>query len=51
MSPVERSELRFKRVYDLRHSGIVFRLYAGVPTKQVALWPGHSEVEDVRQRA
>jgi integrase len=31
-----------KRPYDLRHSGITVRLYAGVPPKQVAQWAGHS---------
>lgn len=40
--PVERGSLRLRRSYDLRHSGIVLRLYAGIPPKQVAMWAGHS---------
>ncbi|GAB3645989.1 tyrosine-type recombinase/integrase [Glycomyces tarimensis] len=40
--PTERASAHLKRPYDLRHSGIVLRLYAGVPVKQVALWAGHS---------
>ncbi|MCD0447724.1 hypothetical protein LO762_00715 [Actinocorallia sp. API 0066] len=30
------------RPYDLRHSGITVRLYAGVPERQVAEWAGQS---------
>ncbi|MBO2456584.1 hypothetical protein [Actinomadura violacea] len=30
------------RPYDLRHGGVSWRLYAGVPAPQVAEWAGHS---------
>lgn len=33
---------RLKRPYDLRHSGISLRRTAGVPSRQVAEWAGHS---------
>jgi hypothetical protein len=31
-----------KRTYDLRHSGITWRLNSGVPATEVAAWAGHS---------
>ena len=31
-----------KRPYDLRHSGITWRLNSGVPAAEVAAWAGHS---------
>ena len=31
-----------KRPYDLRHSGITWRLNSGVPPTEVAAWAGHS---------
>ena len=31
-----------KRPYDLRHSGITWRLNSGVPATEVAAWAGHS---------
>ena len=31
-----------KTPYDLRHSGITWRLDCGVPDAQVAAWAGHS---------
>ena len=31
-----------KRPYDLRHSGITWRLNSGVPAAEVAPWAGHS---------
>jgi integrase len=37
-----------KRPYDLRHSGITWRLNYGVPDAQVAAWAGHS-VEMLRR--
>jgi integrase len=37
-----------KRPYDLRHSGITWRLDSGVPDAQVATWAGHS-VEMLRR--
>ncbi|GAB4001206.1 hypothetical protein GCM10029992_35980 [Glycomyces albus] len=38
----ERDTPRLKRPYDLRHSGISLRRTAGVPSKQVAEWAGHT---------
>ena len=37
-----------KRPYDLRHSGITWRLNSGVPATEVAAWAGHS-VEMLRR--
>jgi len=31
-----------KRPYDLRHSGVTWRLNSGVPPAEVAAWAGHS---------
>ena len=31
-----------KRPYDLRHSGVTWRLNSGVPATEVAAWAGHS---------
>jgi integrase len=31
-----------RRPYDLRHSGITWRLNSGVPATEVAAWAGHS---------
>jgi hypothetical protein len=31
-----------KPPYDLRHSGITWRLNSGVPATEVAAWAGHS---------
>jgi hypothetical protein len=31
-----------KRSYDLRHSGITWRLNSGVPATEVAAWAEHS---------
>ncbi|THV29637.1 tyrosine-type recombinase/integrase [Glycomyces paridis] len=42
MAPIDRKGLRLKRPYNLRHSGVSLRLYAGVPPQQVADWAGHS---------
>jgi integrase len=42
LSPDQAASVLLKRPYDLRHSGITVRLYAGVPAKQVAQWAGHS---------
>jgi integrase len=42
LSPDQLDSVLLKRPYDLRHSGITVRLYAGVPAKQVAQWAGHS---------
>jgi integrase len=42
LTPEQLGSVLLKRPYDLRHSGITVRLYAGVPPKQVAQWAGHS---------
>lgn len=42
LPPEQRDSVLLKRPYDLRHSGVTVRLYAGVPPKQVAQWAGHS---------
>jgi integrase len=31
-----------QRPYDLRHSGVTWRLNSGVPPNEVAAWAGHS---------
>jgi integrase len=31
-----------RRPYDLRHSGVTWRLNSGVPPAEVAAWAGHS---------
>jgi integrase len=31
-----------RRPYDLRHSGVTWRLNSGVPATEVAAWAGHS---------
>jgi integrase len=31
-----------KRPYDLRHSGVTWRLNCGIPAPEVARWAGHS---------
>ncbi|MCW2890489.1 MAG: integrase family protein [Streptosporangiaceae bacterium] len=40
LPPDKYGSVLLKRPYDLRHSGITVRLYAGVPPKQVAQWAG-----------
>ena len=30
------------RPYDLRHSGVTWRLNSGAPATEVAVWAGHS---------
>ena len=30
------------RPYDLRHSGVTWRLNSGVPATEIAAWAGHS---------
>ncbi len=35
-----------RRPYDLRHSGITWRLNSGVPATEIAAWAGHSVRED-----
>jgi integrase len=31
-----------RRPYDLRHSGITWRLNSGIPATEIAAWAGHS---------
>lgn len=42
LSPADRRGVRLRKPYNLRHSGVSMRLYAGVPAQQVADWAGHS---------
>lgn len=42
LSPSDVGTPRLRRPYDLRHSGVSLRRTAGVPSKQVAEWAGHS---------
>jgi len=38
----QRSTPLLRRPYDLRHSGVTWRLNSGVPATEVAAWAGHS---------
>jgi len=38
----DRDTPRLRRPYDLRHSGVSLRRTAGIPSRQVADWAGHS---------
>ena len=42
LTPDQLATPLMKRPYDLRHSGITWRLNSGVPAAQVAAWAGHS---------
>jgi integrase len=48
LTPDQLATPLMKRPYDLRHSGITWRLDSGVPDAQVAAWAGHS-VEMLRR--
>jgi len=48
LTPEQLASPLMKRPYDLRHSGITWRLDSGVPDAQVAAWAGHS-VEMLRR--
>ena len=48
LTPDQLASPLMKRPYDLRHSGITWRLDSGVPDAQVAAWAGHS-VEMLRR--
>ena len=48
LTPEQLATPLMKRPYDLRHSGITWRLDSGVPDAQVAAWAGHS-VEMLRR--
>jgi integrase len=42
LTPEQLASPLMKRPYDLRHSGITWRLNSGVPATEVAAWAGHS---------
>jgi integrase len=42
LTPEQLASPLMKRPYDLRHSGVTWRLNSGVPATEVAAWAGHS---------
>ena len=42
LTPGQLASPLMKRPYDLRHSGVTWRLNSGVPPAEVAAWAGHS---------
>jgi integrase len=42
LTPAQVATPLLRRPYDLRHSGVTWRLNAGVPPTEVASWAGHS---------
>jgi integrase len=42
LTPEQLASPLMKRPYDLRHSGVTWRLNSGVPPAEVAAWAGHS---------
>ena len=42
LTPGQLASPLMKRPYDLRHSGVTWRLNSGVPATEVAAWAGHS---------
>lgn len=42
LTPQQLASPLMKRPYDLRHSGVTWRLNSGVPATEVAAWAGHS---------
>jgi integrase len=42
LPPAQRATPLFQRPYDLRHSGVTWRLNSGVPPAEIAAWAGHS---------
>ncbi len=42
LTPAQRESPLMKRPYDLRHSGVTWRLNSGVPPAEIAAWAGHS---------
>jgi integrase len=42
LTPEQQASPLMKRPYDLRHSGVTWRLNSGVPPTEVAAWAGHS---------
>jgi integrase len=42
LTPEQAASPLLRRPYDLRHSGVTWRLNSGVPATEVAAWAGHS---------
>ena len=42
LTPEQLASPLMKRPYDLRHSGVTWRLNSGVPPAEIAAWAGHS---------
>ena len=42
LTPAQRATPLLRRPYDLRHSGVTWRLNSRVPATEVAAWAGHS---------
>jgi len=42
LTPAQVASPLLQRPYDLRHSGVTWRLNSGVPPTEVAAWAGHS---------
>ena len=42
LTPEQLASPLMKRPYDLRHSGVTWRLNSGLPATEVAAWAGHS---------
>jgi integrase len=42
LTPEQLATPLMRRPYDLRHSGITWRLNSGVPATEIAAWAGHS---------
>jgi hypothetical protein len=42
LTPAQAASPLLSRPYDLRHSGVTWRLSSGVPPPEVAAWAGHS---------
>ena len=42
LTPAQQATPLLQRPYDLRHSGVTWRLNSGVPPTEVAAWAGHS---------
>src|SRR5260370_15290022 len=42
LTPQQLATPLMRRPYDLRHSGVTWRLNSGVPATEVAAWAGHS---------
>ena len=42
LTPGQLAAPLLRRPYDLRHSGVTWRLNSGVPATEVAVWAGHS---------